>query len=60
MTIFDVEELRTHGILFQTLPWGSTDRELYWELLDLGVASFATDHPKVTLDAVKQYYARKR
>jgi len=54
------EELRTHGILFQTLPWGSTDRELYWELLDLGVASFATDHPEVTLEAVKQYYARTR
>jgi glycerophosphoryl diester phosphodiesterase len=54
------EELRTHGILFQTLPWGSTDRELYWQLLDLGVASFATDHPKVTLDAVKQYYEREK
>ena len=52
-------ELRTHGILFQTLPWGSTDRELYWQLLDLGVASFATDHPKVTLKAVEDYYARK-
>ncbi len=54
------EELRTHGILFQTLPWGSTDRELYWQLLDLGVASFATDYPKVTLEALRQYYARKQ
>ena len=51
-------ELRGHGILFQALPWGSTDPKLYWRLLDLGVASFATDHPAVTLDAVRTYYER--
>ncbi len=51
-------ELRDRGILFQTLPWGSTDPKLYWRLLDLGVASFATDHPAVTLDAVRTYYER--
>jgi glycerophosphoryl diester phosphodiesterase len=52
-------ELREHGILFQTLPWGSTDPKLYWRLLDLGAASFATDHPTVTLDAVRKYYEKK-
>jgi glycerophosphoryl diester phosphodiesterase len=54
------KELRSHRIVFQTLPWGSADRELYRELLDLGVASFATDYPTVTLEVVKEYYARKR
>jgi glycerophosphoryl diester phosphodiesterase len=54
------KESRSQDILFQTLPWGSTDPQLYWRLLDLGVASFATDHPVVTVDAVRKYYARKR
>lgn len=49
-------ELRAQDILFQSLPWGTTDPKLYWRLLDLGVASFATDYPKITLDAVRKYY----
>jgi len=51
-------ELRGRGILFQTLPWETTDPEVYRRLLDLGVASFATDHPRLTLDAVRKYYER--
>ena len=50
-------ELRSHGILFQTLPYTS-DSSVYAQLLDLGVASFATDHPDVTMREIKQYYAR--
>jgi glycerophosphoryl diester phosphodiesterase len=53
------EELRPRGILYQSLPWGASDAKTYWELLDLGVASFATDHPKVTLQAVRDYYYAK-
>lgn len=53
------QELRDRGILFQTLPWGGTDTKLYWKLLDLGAASFATDHPTITLDAVRKYYETK-
>jgi glycerophosphoryl diester phosphodiesterase len=53
-------ELRAHGILYQTLPWGSTDPKLYHRLLDLGVASFATDHPAITLDAVRKYYEQRK
>jgi hypothetical protein len=53
-------ELRAHGILFQALPWGSTDPQLYRTLLDLGVASFATDHPEVTIQAVRDYYEQER
>lgn len=49
------KELRAHGILFQSLPWGGADAKVYARLLDLGVMSFATDFPKATIDAVRQY-----
>jgi hypothetical protein len=35
----------------------SNSGKVYWQLLDLGVASFATDHPNVILKAVRDYYA---
>lgn len=49
-------ELRQHGILFQTLPWQSRDEKLFTTLLDLGVASFATDYPDFAAATVKRYY----
>ncbi len=52
------EELRARGILYQALPWGVAQPEVYWRLLDLGLMSFATDHPEVTLRAVREYCAR--
>ncbi len=52
-------ELRKHGILFQALPWGRSDAPVYWQLMDLGVASFATDYPDTTMAAIQDYYARK-
>jgi glycerophosphoryl diester phosphodiesterase len=51
-------ELRSHGILYQTLPYNVTDPAVYWQLLDLGFTSFATDRPDVTLQAVRDYYAQ--
>jgi glycerophosphoryl diester phosphodiesterase len=54
------EELRKHDILFQVLPWDVTEAKVYWQLLDLGVASFATDYPDVTLKAVRDYYGRAK
>ena len=53
------QEFRKHGILYQTLPYGkdAASPEVYWKLLDLGFMSFATDHPEVTWDVVKRYYA---
>lgn len=48
-------ELEERGILFQALPWGGATEAVYWKLLDLGVRSFATDHPDVTLDALCNY-----
>jgi glycerophosphoryl diester phosphodiesterase len=50
-------EVRSRGILLQTLPYGGTTKEVYWKLMDLGFMSFATDHPDVTWDAIKSYYA---
>ena len=52
-------EIRSHHILFQTLPYGGTTAGVYAKLLDLGLMSFATDHPDVTWNAVKAYYAEK-
>ena len=54
------DELRRHNIVFQTLPWGRSDVAIYCRLMDLGVASFATDHPDKTMEAIRQYYAKKR
>lgn len=52
-------ELAKRNILFQTLPYGATDPAIYTTLLDLGFASFATDHPEVTKQAVADYYREK-
>jgi len=52
-------ELRTHGILFQTLPWKQKEAKTFQHLLDLGCASFATDFPDVAMDAVRAYYKAK-
>lgn len=51
--------LRAHGILFQTLPWQSRDEALFHQLMDLGVASFATDFPDFAAATVRSYYERK-
>ncbi|MDO8545663.1 MAG: glycerophosphodiester phosphodiesterase family protein [Opitutaceae bacterium] len=52
-------ELRAHGVLFQTFPY-TDDPGVYAKLLDLGVMSFATDHPDVTMRELKAYYAAKK
>ncbi len=52
-------ELRTHGILFQTLPWKQKEAKTFHRLLDLGCASFATDYPDTTMKAVRDYYKRR-
>ena len=59
------ERLRKYNVLFQTLPWenknktGGSNAEVYKRLMNLGVASFATDYPDVNIQAVKEYYAEK-
>jgi glycerophosphoryl diester phosphodiesterase len=54
------EELESRGIVFQVLPWECSDQRAYERLLDLGVDSFATDYPEVTLSAVKSFRRLKR
>jgi glycerophosphoryl diester phosphodiesterase len=53
------QELRPRGILFQTFPY-TKDPAVYAQLLDLGVMSFATDYPDITLREIKAYYAARR
>jgi len=50
--------LRKYNILFQVLPWEGKTADVYRRLLDLGVASFATDYPDVTMRAIRDYYAK--
>lgn len=54
------EELRSHGILFQALPMMNKDPKLFQHLMNLGVASFATDYPDVVMNAIRDYYKQKR
>lgn len=49
-------ELRAHGVVFQAFPY-TADPAVYAQLLDLGVMSFATDHPDRALRALREYYA---
>jgi glycerophosphoryl diester phosphodiesterase len=49
-------QLRKHGVLYQTLTYGGASREIHWKLLDLGLMSFATDHPDMTKEAIAEYY----
>lgn len=52
-------ELRQQGILFQALPF-MADESVYAQLMDLGVASFATDYPDVTVREIDAYYSARR
>jgi len=49
------QELRERGVLFQSLPWGESSEAVYAKLLDLGVQSFASDYPDVTLAAIRAW-----
>lgn len=49
------DELKDRGIVFQVLPWENADPAVYQRLLELGVESFATDYPQVTVDAVREF-----
>lgn len=52
------DRLRRHGILYQALAWECKDPKIYGRLMDLGVASFATDYPDVVMQAIRDYYAQ--
>ena len=48
--------LRELGVPYQAFPY-SRDPAVYGALMDLGVASFATDRPDVAMREVRAYYA---
>lgn len=56
------DECRGRKILYQVLPYGgdTSSPAIYLKLLDLGFMSFATDHPRVTWEAVRTFYAERR
>lgn len=47
-------EFKGHGVVFQSFPIGGHSVAVYTKLMDLGVGSFATDYPDVTLQAVRK------
>ena len=49
------DKLKSHGIVFQVLPWKCADPRAYTRLLELGVESFATDYPEMTREVVHPY-----
>jgi glycerophosphoryl diester phosphodiesterase len=53
------KELEHLGIVFQVLPWECSELDAYVRLLELGVDSFATDYPDVTLAAVKKFREKR-
>ena len=53
------EVLRHYGVLYQVFPWESQDPEIFWRMMDLGVASFTTDYPEPTMKAIRDYYSQK-
>jgi glycerophosphoryl diester phosphodiesterase len=52
------ERLRGLGILYQAFAY-SADASFYAPLMDLGAASFATDHPDIAMREVRAYYAAR-
>jgi len=52
-------EVRAKGILFQVLVIGSKDPRAYEKLMDLGIDSFATDDPLVTLDVMRRRLTKR-
>lgn len=49
------KEIKSKGMLFQVLVLGSGDPRAYTKLMDLGVESFATDDPLVTLEVMREH-----
>lgn len=52
------ERLKKHGVLYQSLPWGANSPGIYEKLLDLGVQSFATDHPDVVMPLMRKRFGK--
>ncbi|MBW3625082.1 MAG: hypothetical protein KY468_16915, partial [Armatimonadetes bacterium] len=50
-------ELRDREILYQVFAQNSSDSRDIFRLMDLGVASFATDYPAIVMRAIRDYYS---
>lgn len=54
------KEVKANGMLYQVLVIGSSDALAYRKLIDLGVESFATDDPLVTLEVMREHLKTTR
>jgi hypothetical protein len=54
------KELKSQDIVFQTFSAECKDQKVYEKLLALGIESFATDYPEVTLNAVRNFREKSR
>jgi len=50
-----MNEVNKKGILFQVLPLKIKDKDIYDQLLKLGIRSFATDYPEMTIKYYKEF-----
>jgi glycerophosphoryl diester phosphodiesterase len=50
--------MRSLGVGYQSFPYIKSP-SVYGELMDLGVASFATDHPDVAMREIRDYYKKR-
>ena len=53
-----LKEVSARGILFQVLPWKMVEPDVYVQLMDLGIRSFATDYPIMTVDLYQEFMAK--
>jgi glycerophosphoryl diester phosphodiesterase len=54
------KELKSHRIVFQTFTAECDDEKVYHRLMALGVESFATDYPELTLHAMQSFRPEQR
>ncbi len=47
--------LMSCDVLFQALPWGCADAQVYRALLEAGIQSFASDYPDVALRVLQEW-----
>jgi len=48
-------ETERYGVLFQVLPWKINNPEVYQKLMDIGIRSFATDYPDMTVSIYNEF-----
>lgn len=53
-------EVSERGILFQVLPWRMVEPEYYTQLMEIGIRSFATDYPEMTIELYDSFLEKHK